>query len=71
MYDSDQQQALQNIAARPHHHPTLGKRFFDVGTLERHFEWVQSGEIQVTPDMVADRSRPARATKGTSPERTS
>jgi len=49
----DKEHALKSMAVRAHHHPTLGKRFFDVGTLTRHLEWVERGDVRVTPEMLA------------------
>ena len=53
----DRERALMNITVRAQHHPTLGKRFFDVGTLTRHLEWVERGDIVLTVGMATDERR--------------
>lgn len=54
----DRERALLCITVRAQHHPTLGKRFFDVGTLTRHLEWVERGDIVLTAGMATDQRLP-------------
>jgi hypothetical protein len=59
----DRQHALQNLAGRAHHHPTLGKHFFDVGTISRHLQWVEWKDVQFGPQTVGDKDAATEVAK--------